>query len=170
MERNGTKRPLVAALAARLLQPLDAPDLPLVVLNRIPQTRSVHLLVVWDRWRDLAIPERGRAIADAFAAAFPDDQAVVRLPMGLTPGEALSQGYLHYQITPLVRPGDHVPAKAVRDAMASAGGVPVSAGADLQLRFATRPQAEAAYRRLLEKINKPIWTLSEELGAADPGE
>jgi hypothetical protein len=88
---------------------------------------------------------------------------VVRVPIGLTSGEALSQGYLRYQISALVRQSDHVSAKQVRDAMTAAGGVPVQVGGTRQLRFPTRAQAEEAYRRLVEKIDKPIWTLSEEV-------
>jgi len=50
------------------------------------------------------------------------------------------------------------------------GGVRMQIGNDEQLRFATRAQAEQAYRRLLEKINEPIWTLSEETSALDGAE
>lgn len=159
---NMPNRALVEALALRFLQSPDLPDLPLVVVNRIEPTRSAHALVVWDKWKDLAIPQRGRVIADAFVAAFPNELAVVRLPMGLTPGEALTQGYLRYQIVPLVRATDGVSAADVKQAMKSAGGVLMQVGGDLQVRFATRAQASEAYRRLVERINKPIWTLSEE--------
>jgi hypothetical protein len=159
---NAPHGELVAELASEFRQPPDHPDPPLVVLDRFPQTRSVHVLVIWDKWRDLTIPERSRVIADAFAAAFPDEDVVVRFPMGLTPGEALSQGYLPYQIIPFVRPTDGVSSAAVKQAMNSAGGVRMQIGGDMQLRFATRGQASAAYRRLVERINKPIWTLSEE--------
>lgn len=167
---NVPNQALVAELATRFRQPLDLPDLPLVVVNRIAPTRSIHIVVIWDKWKELTIPERGRVIADAFATAFPHEQGVVRLTMGLKPGEALSQGYLRYQIIPLVRPVDHVTTKQVKDAMASAGGVLMQVGNDQQLRFATRGQAEEAYRRLLEKINKPIWTLSEETSTSEVAE
>jgi hypothetical protein len=83
-------RNLVAELASEFRQRPDRPDPPLVVLDRFPQTRSVHALVIWDKLRDLTIPERSRVIADAFAAAFPNEDVVVRFPMGLTPGEALT--------------------------------------------------------------------------------
>jgi hypothetical protein len=167
---NVPNRALVDALAARLRQPPASPDHPLVVVNRISQTKSVHILVIWNKWKDLAIAQRARVIADAFATAFPDDHSVVRLPLGLTPGEALSQGYLRYLIVPLVRPADKVTARQLNEAMASAGGILMRIGSDQRLRFATREQAEEAYRRLLEKINKPIWTLSEESSTSDMAE
>ena len=163
-------RALVKTLAARLRQPPTSPDVPLIVVNRTSQTTSAHVLVIWNKWKDLTIPYRARVIADAFAAAFPNDHSVVRLPLGLTPGEALSQGYLRYLIVPLVRPTDKVTAKQLKDAMASVGGILMHIGSDQRLRFATREQAEEAYRRLLEKINKPIWTLSEETSTSDVAE
>jgi hypothetical protein len=161
---------LTKLLATRFEQPLEQPELPLVVINRIPQTKSAHVLVIWDQWKNLSIPQRSQVIADAFALAFPREDMVVRVPMGLTSGEAFSQGYLRYQISPLVRPSDHVSAKQVKDAMVAAGGVLLQVGGDQQLRFATRAQAEEAYRRLVEKINKPIWALSEETSAPYGGE
>ena len=125
---------------------------------------------IWaTRRKELTIPQRGRVITDAFARAFPDDAAVVRLPMGLAPGEAFSQGYLRYQISPLVRPTDGVSSRQVNEAIASAGGILMKVGNDQQLRFATRGQAEQAYRRLVEKINKPIWAISEETASSDAG-
>lgn len=158
---------LVAALAARLQQTPASPDTPLTVVNHIPQTNSAHVLVIWNKWKDLAIPQRARVIADAFKAAFPQESTVVRLPLGLTPGEALSQGHLRYLIIPLVRKADRVTEKQLEDAMDSAGGILMRIGSERRLRFATRAQAEEAYRRLLKKINKPIWTLSEETSTSD---
>lgn len=153
---------MVRDLATRLKDDPNSPDLPLVTINRIQPTRSVHILVIWSKWKGMAIPERARVISDAYAAAFPNDNSVVRLPMGLTTGEAFSQGHLEYRIIPLVRPADNVSMKQVHDAMYAAGGVILEVGDNLELRFASRAQAEGAYRRLLEQINKPIWTLSEE--------
>src|SRR4051794_2783559 len=75
-------RALVDALAARLRQSPASPDTPLVVINHISPTKSVHVLVIWSKWKDLTIPQRARVIADAFAAAFPASDSVVRLPLG----------------------------------------------------------------------------------------
>ena len=66
------------------------------------------------------------------------------------------------RMIPLVRPADRVSAAALKQAMNTAGDVRIHVGGDMQLRFATRSQASEAYRRLVERINKPIWMLSEE--------
>ena len=161
---------LVRELADRFGQDSDSPELPLVVINRVPQTRTVHAVVIWDRWKDLTVPQRGRVIADAYATARPDERDPVTLPMGLTPGEALRQGFLPYQIVPMARAGDGVTAEQVTGAMQAAGGVLLRVGDDVQLRFATRGQANAAYRRLVERINKPIWAISEEVARSDWGD
>jgi hypothetical protein len=158
---------LVQQLTRRFGEDADSPDLPLVLVNRVPQTKTVHVVVIWDRWKDLTVPERGRVITDAFLAADPDRREPVTFPMGLTPGEALRQGFLPYQIIPLVRSSDGVSNEQVARAMQAAGGVLLRVGDEVQLRFATRGQANEAYRRLLERINKPIWTISEELSGSE---
>jgi hypothetical protein len=160
----------VQHLTQRFCDDPDLPDLPLIVVNRIPQTRTVHILVVWDLWKDLTIPQRARVIADAFAAAHPDQDLAVTFPIGLTPGEALRQGFLPYQITPVVRPEDRLRNEELNEALRAAGGVLIQVGDDVQLRFATRGQANRAYRRLLERINKPIWTISEEFSNSESGD
>ena len=167
---NGRHRALVAELANRFRADLDAPDLPLLVINTMAHTNSAHILVIWEKWKSLTIPERASVIIDAYGEAHPNMAVAVRFPIGLTPGEALTQGYLGYQIIPLVRPTDHVTTKQVNDAMASAGGLLMQIGGDRQLRFATRAQAREAYRRLLQKLNKPIWTLVEEMSSGQSGE
>lgn len=159
---------LVRLLARRFAQSDESPDVPLVVVNRVPQARTVHVVVVWDRWRDLTPPQRDRVIVDAFGAAHPEQKESVSFPMGLTPGEALHQGFLPYQIIALARPEDGINAEDIDQAMRLAGGIFVTVGDDVQLRFTTRGQANEAYRRLLKRINKPIWTLSEEFSNSEP--
>jgi hypothetical protein len=96
---------------------VDSPELPLISLNSFSHS-SVHVVVVWDKWKDLTAAERARVFADAYAAAHPRSDTVVRLPLGLTPGEALTQGHLRYQIVSLVRAGEGVSAQAVSSTFA----------------------------------------------------
>jgi hypothetical protein len=168
--RRGSERghaTLVQLLSRRFAQSDDSPELPLVIVNRVPQTKTVHVVVVWDRWRDLTPQQRDRVIVDSFAAGHPGQDEPVSFPMGLTPGEALHQGFLPYQINAHARAEDGVSAKDIDQAMKSAGGIFLRVGDDVQLRFATRGQAGEAYRRLLNRVNKPIWTLSEELSNSE---
>jgi hypothetical protein len=165
---NGGERDrLVEGLARRMRDDPEARELPLVVVNRIRQTRTVHVLVIWDAWKDLSLSERGEVISRAYAAAHPDQANAVTVAMGLTPLEAVHSGYLPYRVVPLKRRGDRVPDKQILEAMASVGGVFLRAGTEVQLRFPTEKMAEDAYRALFEKIPKPIWGLVHETVAAE---
>src|SRR5471030_1355714 len=44
----------------------DLPDPPLVVVNRIAPTRSIHVMVIWDKWKNLTTQQRDQVINDAF--------------------------------------------------------------------------------------------------------
>jgi hypothetical protein len=160
--KNGRQQHLVRHLTERFLSEAECPHPPLVILNRIPQTRTVHLLVIWDEWQSLSIPERSRIITDAYVAAYPDETATVTIPLGLTASEALSMGYLPYEIVPSIREGKPTSRQALAKAMRSVGGIYVQVGAQPQLRFATHPQAEEAYRKLVKLLPNQIWTLIQE--------
>jgi hypothetical protein len=165
--KASTHPALLRALTERFRRDPDSPDLPLVAINRIPQTRTVHLLVVWKEWQAVEPDHRGRIVADAFVAAHSEDADAVTVTMALTPGEALTLGMLPFRIEPLVRASDKVSAQDVSAAMRSAGGVLVQVGGEKQLRFLTRRQAEEAYRRLTKSINKPIWSIVVEGRSSD---
>ena len=165
--KSSLRRSLSSDLSNRLRDDPDSLELPLIVENRIAQTRSVHLLVIWDRWNDIPNRERARIITDAFATAHPGDPATVTVPMGLTPMEAITLGFLPYRIVPLVRKSDKLSDRTILDAMRSVGGVYIQVGAERQLRFATQAQAEEAYRALATKVPSPVWTLVHEMSTAE---
>jgi hypothetical protein len=162
-----TRQRLTNQLVERFRGNIESPVLPLVVENRVRPVHTIHLLVIWDEWQEMPNPERSRIIADAFALANPDEVARVTIPMGLTASEALSLGYLPYRIVPSVRKSDGLSATAIDKAMRAVGGIFIQIGSDRQLRFATRSQAELAYRDLATKLPAPIWTLIQEQSPAE---
>src|SRR5579859_3080179 len=114
---------LVTALANRFTKPLESADLPLVVVNQLSRASGKHILVIWDEWQDLTGAERGRIITDAYLAAHPDEPTPVTIPIGVTAAEALTMGYLKYEIQALVRKEDRVSSRQITDAMKTVGGV-----------------------------------------------
>jgi hypothetical protein len=159
---------LIHELVDRYRKGQDSPDLPLIVENQVKPTKTVHLLVVWDKWADLQREKRAQIIIDAFATCNTSrQQSAVTIPMGLTSSEALSMGFLPYRIEPAVRKSDKVPETKIKQAMDSVGGVSIQVGKQRQLRFATQAQAQEAFRRLLQQIAKPIWTLVQETAGGD---
>jgi hypothetical protein len=159
---------LIGKLANRLRENLDVPSLPLIVQNRTPRTRTVHLLVVWDEWQNVPNAERSEIVTTAYAVAHPDDQFAVNFPLAYTPSEALSLGYLPYRIVALVRPTDRIRKPEIERAMRSVGGIYLKVGTAPQLRFASQAQAEDAYRSLATKLPSPVWTLIQEQSGSDP--
>ena len=63
---------------------------PLVVMqNRIAQTKSIHVVMIWDAWKDLLPTERSKVILDASIKAKWARGATITVAMGLTSEEAL---------------------------------------------------------------------------------
>lgn len=162
-----TRQRLLNQLIERFRGDIESPALPLVVVNRVRPVQTMHLLVVWDEWRDMPNPERSAIITEAFATADPKGVAGVTIAMGLTSAEALSLGYLPYRIVPLTRKADNIPTTKIDMTMRSAGGIFMQIGSERQLRFATRSQAELAYRDVATKLPSPVWTLIYEPSPAE---
>jgi hypothetical protein len=166
-----TKKPgmydlLTKLLRDRLKDDLDRPTLPLVVENRALSGRSIHLLVIWDAWRDLSNIERSSVILDAYALVH-GKEPMPAVAIGVTASEAISLGYLPFRIAPLVRKTDGLSLAKLEKVMQKAGGVPVRVGDALDIRFATSAQAANAYRSLQSEVPSPVWTLIEERPAVE---
>lgn len=154
---------LVEMLTAKMATDPESAKPPIVVTNRMSATRSAHVLVIWDKWKDYTLAERGAMIMDACAAAQPHARTKVTIALGLTSLEALRQGYLPYRIVPVARAEDGIPRNRILDAMGSVGGVLLRADDESQLRFPTKRQAEDAYRNLFNLVPLPVWALVEEV-------
>src|SRR6266542_1295802 len=155
--RLAERERLVAQLVHRLRDDLDSREQPIAIVNVMPHTRTTHILVVWDTWKDLSLSERAAVIVQAFAASGRGDPNGVILALGVTSLEAVQQGHLPFRIVPLNRAEDNVSGEEILEAMKSVGGIFLRVGSEVQLRFPTEEMAEDAYRELFAKIPKPIW-------------
>ena len=158
---------LIEKLAAALQRPAALQGDPLVVENRIAQTKSVHVVVIWDAWNDLSPAERSKNIIDAYAKAKRARGATITVAMGLTSEEALRMRFLPYSIVTTRRQGDKASLDELAKAMDGAGGIVVKVGSSMQLRFATLEQAEDAYRHLSQEVPGPYWAIVQEQSAAE---
>lgn len=155
---------LADQLADRLKGPVGL-DEPYVIQDRIPQTRSRHVVVIWDSWDMLDRTQRSHIIADAFRDAGVGD--AIRVAVGLTQQEALSMGYLPYQVVANWRKADG--AQILQDlkrAIEETPGVHVRTGSSVQLRYPTLEHAQEAYRHLSEAVPGPYWAIVKEDGEA----
>jgi hypothetical protein len=158
---------LIEALAAALQRLAVLPGDPLVVESRIAQTKSLHVVVIWDAWIDLSPAERSKNIIDAYAKAKRVRGATITVAMGLTSEEALRMGFLPYSIITTRRQGDKASLDELAKAMVGAGGIVVKVGSSMQLRFPTLEQTEDAYRHLSQKVPGPYWAIVHEPSAAE---
>ena len=165
-KKSGMHDLLTNLLRKRLKGDLDQPTLPLVVENSAFSGRSIHLLVIWDAWRSLSNIERSSVIMDAYAQVHGKDP-MPAVAMGVTGSEAISLGYLPFRIAAVVRKTDDLTPAKLEKAMQKAGGVQVRVGSDFDIRFATRAQADFAYRILQSQLPSPVWTLIEERPAVE---
>lgn len=153
---------LVNALSAVLRQPDPPQREPLVTENQIAQTKSIHVAVIWDAWKDLSPTERSKVILDAYTNAKRLRGSTITVAMGLTSEEALRMGFLPYSIVTTRRQGDKASPDELARVMAGAGGIVVKVGSSTQLRFATLEQAEDAYRHLSQQLPGPYWAIVQE--------
>jgi hypothetical protein len=170
------KDSLVAGLAQRLkglgteATRHDSSDhsQPLILENRVAQTKSVHLVVIWDFWADMASAERATIIREAAARSKHFRGSSITLALGVTSDEALRSGFLPFAIVATHRQKDPVSSDALAHALAKAPGVPVRIGDRLQLRFPTLDMAENAYRQLSQEVPGPYWAIvQDQTPAAD---
>lgn len=143
------------------------PGEPLVVENRIGQTRSMHVAVIWDKWKNLSPTDRSKIILDAYAKAHRLPDSVITVAMGLTGEEAFRMGFLPYSIVTTRRQGDKATFDELAEAMVSVGGMVVKVGSAVQVRFPTSEMAEDAYRELSQKVPGPYWAIVHDQSASE---
>ena len=158
---------LTDELSAALEESALVEGQPLVIENRIAQTKSVHVAIVWDAWGNLPSADRSKIIMSAYSKARRLRGSTITVAMGLTSEEALRMGFLPYSIVTTHRQGDKASLNELARAMAGAGGIVSKVGSSMQLRFATRQQAEDAYRYLSQQVPGPYWAIVQEQPAAE---
>jgi hypothetical protein len=133
-------------------------------------TKKTRITVIWDEWADASLEERSSVILRAYELA---EGAEVRekiaLASGLTVPEATAAGMLPYQIITGLRPTDSVSLEDVEAKMLEQGASQLRQEDGLQLRFATREEAEACRQRLIKKLpnSEPIWIISRDVHVYD---
>jgi hypothetical protein len=157
---------LVVALADRLLHPPEPRYEPFVIEDRVAQTKSLHVVVIWDEWEGLDRAARGSVIMDAYARA-KRSKATLTVAMGLTQHEALRMGFLRYKLITAVRKGDPISTKELAAAYATAGGVLEVVGKSTIRRYPTQEAAEDAYRAAFSAAPGPYWIIEREVDAPD---
>ena len=133
-------------------------------------TGKIRVVVVWDEWDHLSLEERTSVILRAYESALGREyRDRIALASGLTVPEAYAAGMLPFQIITAWRKGDPITLEQCRQAMIDEGASTLLMADQPQLRFATQAEAEAARRRLTERLpgSDPVWVISQDVGKVE---
>jgi hypothetical protein len=156
---------LVDALAQELRTPTQGLDAPVVFEDQVPQTRSINVIVVWQRFQEVPQERRSTLILDAYESFNKKRLQQIRFASGVTPDEAIRGGYLPYKIVPATRRSDGISPKEIRQAIEKAGAFHTSAG--LELRFPYRWLAERVLATLQHQFGEHAFALAKEMDSVD---
>lgn len=125
------------------------------VIFEIPlgTSNNQDVLVVWEEFHDLPSEDRSELILEAYK----DQKDKISQALGVTYQEATEQYLLPYAVLPLIRKGDADPHE-VRQAMLEEGGIQLASD-KVDLRFPTMAMAEAAHRRLHDRLPRGYWSI-----------
>jgi len=128
-------------------------------------TKKSRVTVIWDEWPDASLEERSAVILKAYEMAEgAAGREKIALASGLTVPEAAAAGFLPFQLFPGLRKTDPVKPEQVREAMLEQGASILNEADNLQLRFATKEEAEACRDRLIQRLpeSEPIWIIRRD--------
>ncbi|HLN26879.1 MAG TPA: hypothetical protein VK395_03990 [Gemmataceae bacterium] len=133
-------------------------------------TGKIRVTVIWDEWDRLPLEDRTAVILRAYDLAEGHGlRDRIALASGLTVPEAYAAGMLPFQIIPALRRDDAVTPEQCRQAMIDEGASVLLAADKPQLRFATEDEAEAARKRLAQRLpnSDQVWVITQEVGKVE---
>src|SRR2546428_7809324 len=96
---------------------------PLILEELVPSTRSRHVRVIWDRWKELEDEQRSAAIVDAYTQAEgPAAAGEIMIAEGVTPQEAFALGLLLFKAVPVRKNRDPIGPEAYEKTMKTEAG------------------------------------------------
>lgn len=136
---------------------------PLILEEPVPSTKSRHVRVIWNAWKDLSDEQRSAVIVDAYAQAeSPEAAAEITIAEGLTPQEALAFGLLPFKVVPARKTSDPVPLTDYQTALAVEARNTLLGAKAKELRYAWAQDAEQALERLQQALPGSSWVLVQE--------
>ena len=141
-----------------------------IIYEREYSPKALGVTVVWDKWDRLPLEERTEIILRAYEQAEgPGARERIALASGLTVPEAHASGMLPFEIITALRKSDPVTAEQCREAMLEEGATTLLEPERPRLWFATREEAEAAQKRLVQRLPRSddVWLVTQEMGSVE---
>jgi hypothetical protein len=140
---------------------------PIIIEDETPQTKSMRVYVIWDRWKECGVDVRSEIIIAAYGRVRGEDvQQSITLAAGLVPADAVQMGLLPYQVLPVRKKGESPTEEEYREAMLKAGARRFF-GTSPELRFASYEDAEACYESLQRALPGSKWVIGQEMTPAE---
>jgi hypothetical protein len=174
-KRRGFEEPpsrIVSKLLRRLVDELKSDrqsGQPIIEEEEFP-SKKLRVNVIWDEWDRVPLEDRTATILGAYEEAEGREyRDRIALASGLTVPEAHAAGMLPYQVFPAVRKDDSVTVEECRKALIDEGASILFGEGNPQLRFASEDEAEAARKRLSERLpnSEPVWVITKEVGMVE---
>jgi hypothetical protein len=163
----GAQSPKHAAFVKKLIQEFTASSAnlqPLILEELVPSTKSRHVRVIWDRWKELDDEERSAVIIDAYTEAEGAVAAAeITIAEGVTPHEALALGLLSFKVVPARKQKNYsMGFNAYQDAQEKEARKTLLGPKATELRYARIEDAQQAYERLHEAFPHSSWAIVQE--------
>lgn len=142
---------------------------PVIREDHFPRTGKIRVVVLWDEWANIPHEQRVEIIRQAYSRVESEEfNDKITLIVGLTFPEAREAGMLPFRVLGLLRKSDPVSEEECLDAMNSEGPSDLFPGGP-QLWFASKAEAEAAIRRLVERLPKSadVWAITQDADWAE---
>jgi hypothetical protein len=174
-KRRGFEEPprrTVGSLVERLVDELrsgHSSGQPVIDEEEFP-AKKLRVNVIWDEWDRVPLEDRTATILRAYEQAEGRDYVDrIALASGLTVPEAHAAGMLPYQVIAAVRKGDPVTKEQCRKALIDEGASILFGAEQPQVRFATEEEAQAAKKRLAERLpdSEEVWVITKEAGTVE---
>lgn len=137
---------------------------PIVLEDHTPETDSIRINVVWDRWEECPREARSTIILDAYRRFFDKETfQQITLTLGTTVPEAVALGLLPFKIVAARQRAQLPLTPEYRQAMLDVGAVIPLESDDLQLRCATLEDAELTVAHLKEAVQHSRWSIIEQV-------
>jgi hypothetical protein len=149
---------LVDELAAELTKPKTFGQ-PIILEDSTPETESLRVHVIWDRWADYDKEYRDVVILRAYEDAKGKEiRDRITLALGLTVPEAAAIGLLPFLLRPAVgASGPRDTNEELREAMLQLGASALKDPEHPELRFAHQEDVDAACAHLKEVLPRTEW-------------
>lgn len=143
----------LAAELRREPQPDEVVREPIVIENEMPGG-SLHVAVIWSRWKLVDASERSRVIMNAYEQVARDRVDAITIAMPATPEQADRLGLLPYEVVPVAGALNQ---EREADLMRREGALEINGR--LRLRFPNLQTAAASHARLVRDTSPNEWEL-----------